>query len=407
MTARTFRYEAIDGSGSRVKGRIEADSADAAAARLSAQGRTATRIDATGSGLQREIHLVPGGGKPSHRELTLFVRQFATLLGSGVPLVRSLAVLAEQAERPALARAIDGLRQEVVAGRALSQALAAQGATFPPILQHMVRAGETAGFLDQALARSATVLESEQRLRSQIRGAMVYPAVVLGIMAIIATIMLVFVVPIFEQMFADLGGELPLPTQILVTLSANIWWILPLVLALVIVAVVLFRRAKKVPAQRRRIDALALKLPVFGQLNRKVAMSRFARNLSMLLGAGVPVLEALEVAEATVGNQRVADVIALVQQGVRDGQPLSAPLAMHPAIFPPMVVQMLQVGEDSGQVEAMLDKVAQFYDEEVETTTRSLTSLLEPLLIVVLGVVVGAMVLALYLPMFSIYDQIA
>jgi len=407
MSARTYKYEARDVTGQKISGELQAESADAVATKLQSQGAIATSIAETGRGLQREIHLRPGGARPSRRDMVLFIRQFATLVAAGVPLVRSLDILADQAERPSMRTAIEGVRADVVAGSSLSDAFSSAPEVFPAILRHMARAGETAGFLDQALARAATVLENEQKLRQKVRSAMTYPAVVLGIMVVIVTVMLAFVVPIFENMFADLGGQLPFATRVLVTLSNNLWWILPVVAILVVVAAVLFRRARRIPDQRRALDALALRMPVFGPLNQKVAMSRFSRNLSMLLGAGVPVLEALDVVAATVGNQRVADVIALVRDSVRDGNSLSGPMAQHTKVFPPMVAHMLRVGEDSGQVEQMLEKVAEFYDDEVETTTDALTSLLEPLLIVVLGVVTGGMVIALYLPMFSIYGQIS
>ncbi|GGF36337.1 type II secretion system protein F [Microbacterium sorbitolivorans] len=407
MTPRAYKYEARDMTGQKIAGEVQAESADAVATKLQAQGAIATSIAESGRGLQREIHLRPGGARPSRRDVVLFIRQFATLVAAGVPLVRSLDILADQSERPSMRAAVEAVREEVVAGSSLSDAFSAQPDTFPAILRHMARAGETAGFLDQALARAATVLENEQKLRQKVRSAMTYPAVVLGIMVVIVTVMLAFVVPIFENMFADLGGKLPFATQVLVTLSDNLWWILPAVAALAIAAVLLFRRARQIPEQRRALDALALCLPVFGALNQKVAMSRFSRNLGMLLGAGVPVLEALDVVAATVGNQRVSDVVALVRDSVRDGNSLSGPMTEHAKIFPPMVAHMLRVGEDSGQVEQMLEKVAEFYDDEVETTTDALTSLLEPLLIVVLGVVTGGMVIALYLPMFSIYGQIS
>ncbi|WP_156760509.1 type II secretion system F family protein [Microbacterium karelineae] len=407
MSARGYRFEARDTTGARITGQMQAPSPEAVAEHLAADGAIATSVTETGRGLSREIHLRPGGARPTRRDLVIFIRQFATLVGAGVPLVRSLDALADQTERPSMATAIRALRQDVVAGSALSQAIGAQPRIFPPIVRHMVRAGETAGFLDEALARAATVLEADQRLRTKVRSAMVYPAVVLGIMVVIVTAMLMFVVPIFESMFDDLGGELPVPTRILVVLSSNLWWILPATVVMGIAVAILFRRARRIPDQRRVLDGIALRLPVFGPLNQKVAMSRFARNLGMLLGAGVPVLEALEVVEATVGNRRVADVVGLARDAVRDGRSLSDPLARNPKIFPPLVAHMLRVGEDSGEVESMLEKVAAFYDDDVEATTDALTSLLEPLLIVVLGVAIGAMVVALYLPMFSIYDQIA
>ena len=407
MATRSFTYAGRTFDGQSVKGKLDADSRESAAARLTDQGIVPLSVSAAGTGLNREITL-PGLGrsKPNLKDLVVFARQFATMVSSGLSLVRALSILGAQSERPGLKAAIQAVDDDVRAGSALSTAMQRRSDIFPPLMFHMVRAGETGGFLDRALERVATVLEAESKLRSKIRGAMVYPGVVLALMFALVTVMLIFIVPIFESMFADLGGQLPLPTQILVVVSDNIWWILPLTVVLVILGRVAWKRALKDPTFVVRVDALKLKLPVFGKLNQKVAMSRFARNLGMLLGAGVPILQALDVVAETTGNARVSQVIAEVQEAVREGRPLSGPMSENPAIFPPMVSQMLQVGEDTGQVEQMLSKVAEFYDLEVETTTDALASLLEPLLIVVLGVVVGAMVVSLYLPMFSIYDQI-
>lgn len=405
MTAvREFAYEARGGDGRRLRGRLPGASAEAVAAELAAQGAVATSIREAGRGLQREISF--RGGRPAPKELIAAVRQLATLVEAGVSLTRALDALAQQSASGAMQNAIRGLLRDVMAGSSLSAAIAAQGRTFPPIMQHMVRAGESAGFLDGALKRIALVLESEQKTRDRVRAAMVYPAVVLSIVVVIVIVMLVFVVPIFEQMFADLGGELPFVTRVLVVLSANIWWILPSAVLLGVLGVGLYRRARRDPELVVRIDGAKLRLPVFGDLNRKVAMSRFCRNLGMLIGAGVPMLEAIDVVQSTIGNAKVASILDDARRAVRDGRVLSDPLAAAPEVFPPMLTHMLEVGEETGRVEEMLGTVAGYYDAEIETTANALTSLLEPLLVVVLGVVVGAMVVALYLPMFTIYEQI-
>ena len=407
MANQKYSYQGLAGDGVAVRGTIEADCRDTVAARLSDQGIVPLNVEEAGRGFNREI-TIPGLGrtKPTLKDLVVFSRQFATMVSSGLSLVRSLSILGAQAERPGLKAAITAVDEEVRAGSALSAAMQRRDDIFPPLMFHMVRAGETGGFLDRALDRIATVLEAESKLRSKVRGAMVYPGVVLALMVVLVTIMLVFIVPIFQGMFDDLGGTLPAPTQVLVALSENIWWIVPTVVLAVILGRILWKRAMKDDAFHVRVDTLKLRLPVFGQLGRKVAMSRFSRNLGMLLGSGVPILQALDVVAETTGNAKVSQLLGEVQEAVRSGRPLSGPMADNPRIFPPMVSQMLQVGEDTGQVEQMLSKVAEFYDLEVETTTDALASLLEPLLIVVLGVVIGAMVVALYLPMFSIYDQI-
>jgi type IV pilus assembly protein PilC len=407
MATKTFTYQGMTADGATVKGKLDADSRDTVASRLADQGVVPMTIGEAGTGMNRDI-VIPGLSrtKPNLKDLVIFSRQFATMVASGLSLVRALGILAAQTERIGLKKAIASIDDEVRAGSSLSAAMQRRGDIFPPLMHNMVRAGETGGFLDRALERVATVLEAESKLRSKIKGAMVYPGVVLVLMFCLVTVMLIFIVPVFQGMFDQLGGQLPVPTQILVVLSDNIWWALPTLLLAVIGFRILWRRLGKNPEVRLRVDTIKLKLPVFGNLNKKVAMSRFSRNLGMLLGAGVPILQALDVVAETTGNARVSQVIGQVQEAVREGRSLSGPMSDNPEIFPPMVSQMLQVGEDTGQVENMLSKVAEFYDLEVETTTDALASLLEPLLIVVLGIVVGAMVVSLYLPMFSIYDQI-
>ncbi|MCU1405331.1 MAG: type secretion system family protein [Glaciihabitans sp.] len=407
MPTKTFSYHGMNLDGKTIKGKVDADSRETVVSRLADQGIVPMTVAEAGTGFNRDIK-IPGltRTKPTLKDLVVFSRQFATMVSSGLSLVRSLSILGAQAERPGLKAAIGALDDEVRAGSALSAAMQRRGDIFPPLMYHMVRAGETGGFLDKALDRVATVLEAESKLRSKIKGAMVYPLVVLCLMFVLVTVMLIFIVPVFQGLFDQLGGQLPVPTQVLVVLSDNIWWVIPTLVILIIVGRVVWRRAVKNLEFLIRVDTIKLKLPVFGQLNRKVAMSRFARNLGMLLGAGVPILQALDVVAETTGNAKVSQVIGKVQEAVREGKSLSGPMSDNPEIFPAMVSQMLQVGEDTGQVETMLSKVAEFYDLEVETTTDALASLLEPLLIVVLGVVVGAMVVSLYLPMFSIYDQI-
>jgi type IV pilus assembly protein PilC len=403
----TYSWAGVTLDGKAVKGKLDGDSSDFVAGRLADMGVVATSVTEAGIGLNRDI-TIPGLSRtrPTLKDLVIFSRQFSTMVSSGLSLVRSLAILGEQTERPGLKKAIEQIEEDVQAGSSLSGAMESQGDIFPALMIHMVRAGETGGFLDRALDRVALVLEAELKLKSKIKGAAVYPAVVLAMTGVIVAIMLIFIVPVFQGLFDDLGGQLPVPTQILVVLSSNIGWILLGIALLAIFGPILWRRLWKDPAFRVRVDTLKLKLPVFGSLNQKVAMSRFSRNLGMLLGSGVPILQALEVVAQTVGNERISLVINDVQRSVREGRALSGPMTEQPDIFPPMVSQMLQVGEDTGQVEQMLSKVAEFYDLEVETTTDALASLLEPLLIVILGVVVGAMVISLYLPMFSIYDQI-
>jgi len=265
----------------------------------------------------------------------------------------------------------------------------------------MIRAGEGGGFLEGALDALAINFEKDAKLRATIKSAMTYPVAVLVLSLVAVIIMLTFIVPIFKTMFAGLGSDLPAPTQLLVTVSQNMFWIVPTLVVLLVVGMVWWKQNKNTEAVRKRLDPLKLKAPVFGALVKKIAVARFTRNFANMIGAGVPILQALSVIGATSGNYVIESATKRVAESVRNGQSLSKPLADEP-VFPPMVVQMMAVGEDSGSLETMLTKIADFYDDEVQSMTEALTSLIEPLLIAFLGVVIGGMVVALYMPIFSI-----
>jgi len=406
MPVKTFAYEALDGAGTLMKGKIDSVSAEVAANTLSDQKLTPLSIQLTGEGLQRDIKLPGIGGKTSLKDLAVLSRQFASMTSSGLTLLRSLAILEEQATKPKLGAALSQVRADVQSGIALSKALSAHPDHFPLLMVNMVRAGETGGFLDDALRRIAKMYEDDSNLRSKIKSAMTYPVIVLLFSLLLGAGVIIFIVPVFEKMFKQLGGKLPLPTQIMVDLSHNAWWSMPLVIVGLVAAQRSYRRAmRNNDAFRLKVDSLKLRLPVFGSLFTKLAISRWARNLGTLLAVGVPVIQALEVVGGTAGNAVVSAAMDDVRAAVRVGQQMSGPLAKHP-LFPNMVVQMLEVGEETGQITEMLDKVADFYDHEVTTATESLTSAMEPLLVVLLGAVIGTMVICLYLPMFSIYQHI-
>lgn len=408
MPTTKYSYQGLTRTGAKVKGKLDAESEAAVTQRLANEGVIATSISGGGTGLNREIN-IPGleSKKPKLKDLVVFTRQLATMIESGLSLVRALSILQDNTSHAGLRKAVGELEESVQAGISLSAAMEKRDDVFPTLMIHLVRAGEVGGFLDESLKRVATILEADQKLQQKVKSAMTYPMVVLGLTVVIVTIMLIFIVPVFESMFTDLGGDLPLPTRALVVASENIWWALPLLLGIIALIVFLFKRKLKNDHEFRiRFDAAKLKAPLFGPLVLKIAMSRFSRTLGTLMGSGVPLLQALESVAQTTGNARVGQVLLEARTSVSEGRALSAPMADSPDIFPGMVTQMLQVGEDTGQIEAMLAKVAQFYDQEVEAMTDALTSIMEPLLIVILGVVVGGMVIALYLPMFSIYDQI-
>jgi type IV pilus assembly protein PilC len=403
---KTYDYEAVDAKGAREKGKVDALDESAAAQALRQRGQMPLVINEAGKGMRRDLTLPGMGGRVKLRDLSIFTRQFATLISSGMTLLRSLAILEDQTQNPALRKAVGEVRSDISGGAALSVALAKHEKAFPALMVAMVRAGEAGGLLDNTLERIAHNFEKDADLRAKIKGALTYPVIVLIFSAIMIAGVLIFIVPVFENMFKQFGGELPLPTQIIVTASNNLVWAGPLAVVLGIVgSVVTKRQLRRRPGFQLWMDKVKLRLPVFGSLFKKMAISRFSRNLGTLLGVGVPVLQALDSVAATTGNAVIAHAVKDLQTAVRDGLPMSSQLGKH-KVFPAMVTQMIEVGEESGQISQMLDKLADFYDREVDSAAESLTSALEPIMVVIMGALVGGMVICLYLPMFSIYEKI-
>ena len=405
-TARTYEYSVRDRHGKLVKGRIEANNPGVVANRLKVMGMAPLSIDEVRTtGLQKEVKIPGFGPKVKLKDLAVLSRQMATMITAGLSLLRALAILTDQTENKELAKVMGHVRNDVEAGSALSDAIARNPDVFPPLMVNMIRAGEVGGFLESSLLSVAANYEAEVKLRGQIKSAMTYPVVVFA-MAVVAVIgMLLFIVPIFQDMFTDLGGQLPAPTRFLVFLSGVMKWAAPLLVVLGILFNVWWRKHKNDEAVRSRLDPLKLKAPVFGRLFQKVAISRFTRNFGTMLGAGVPILQALSIVGETSGNWVIERAVRDVQESVRTGESLASPLTQHP-VFPPMVVQMISTGEDAGALETMLQKISEFYDQEVEATTAQLTSLIEPLMIGIIGVIIGGMVIALYMPMFAIFDLV-
>ncbi|HEX7106314.1 MAG TPA: type II secretion system F family protein [Acidothermaceae bacterium] len=402
----TFQYSVRDRAGKVITGSIDADSQAAVAARLKSMGYAPLSIDAAHAGLKKEI-TIPGFGKRVKlKDLAVMARQFATMINSGLSLLRALSILSEQTENKELARVLVEVRNDVQTGQSLSSAFAKHPAVFPALVINMTKAGEVGGFLDQVMLQIADNYEAEVKLRGKVKSAMTYPVVVLCIALLAVVGMLIFVVPTFANMFKTLGGKLPLPTQVLVDLSRQLKLLGPVILVLVIVGLVVWRRVKRTQQVREFVDPLKLRLPVFGSLFQKIAISRFSRNLGTMMHSGVPILQSLDIVADTTGNVVLAKAVRDVQDSVRSGEALTAPLSKH-AIFPPMVVQMMAVGEDTGALDAMLHKISEFYDQEVESTTESLTALIEPLMIAVLGGVIGSMIVALYMPIFKIFNLIS
>ncbi len=407
MASTTFDYKVRDRNGKLVTGTLEGDSLALVAAKLREMGVAPVEIRPKAKvNLKTEINIPGLSNRVKLKEIALMSRQLATMVAAGLTLVRALSVLAEQIDSKPLREALVAIRLDVEQGSSLSAAIEKMPKIFPPIYVAMVRAGEVGGQLDSVLMKLSTTLEKQVALRQKVRSAMSYPAIVVSLVVVIVTALMIFVVPTFKHLFAQLHAKLPAPTLVVIAISnivASIW--LLAVIAAVIALVVAFRRWIKTPAGRRRWDAFKLRPPVFWPLAHKVALARFSTTLASLLSAGVPIIESLDIVADNAGNAIVADALKAAKDGVRQGQALSASLSQH-AVIPIMVTQMIETGEESGSLDAMLDKVATFYDNEVNATVESLTSILEPLLIVTMGAAIGAIVIAMYLPMFDMYSII-
>jgi type IV pilus assembly protein PilC len=401
--AATYEYKVRDRSGNLVNGQLVGDNEGLVMAKLREMGLTPIEVKKANTGLKMEINLRPGRVKLKH--LAVFSRQFATMVNSGLPILRALSILSEQTESKELGKVLLQVRVDVEQGASLSGAMSKHPKSFSDLFVAMIRSGETGGVLDNVLLRLADNIEREVDLRRKIKSAMTYPIAVVALVVLLMSAMLLFVVPQFESIYEQLGGTLPLPTRILLGMSRGVrtyWWI---VIALAVGAGFGFRRFKSTPQGRAILDSIKLKTPIFGSLFHKTALARFSSTLGMLLRSGVPILQAMDIVVDTVNNQVIAKAVRDVQGSVREGESIAKPLARH-AVFPPMVVQMLAVGEETGAVDTMLDKVAEFYNSEVSAAVESLTSLIEPALIAVIGGAVGAAVIALYMPMFGIINQI-
>ena len=401
----SYAYRVRDREGKMAAGSMEAESEEAVVSRLRQLGYAPISIEAEkGAGLKTEVKL-PGTGRVKVKDLAVFSRQFATMINSGLSLLRALTILGEQTSNRRLGEVIIQVRAEVEKGTSLSAALARHPKVFNRLYVSMVRAGEIGGFLDQVLVKVAETFEKEVELRGKIRSAMTYPVVVSIMVVGIVAAMLIFIVPTFENLYESLGGTLPLPTRMLMGASNVLRRFFLIVVLMVVGLVFLFRRWRATDRGRYQWDRFKLKVKVFGPLFHKSALSRFSRTLSTLIRSGVPILQALEIVGETVNNMVISRAIRDVQDSVREGESLATPLAKH-ATFPAMVVQMMAVGEETGALDTMLSKVADFYDQEVEAAVASLTSMIEPILIAVMGACVGGMVIALYMPLFNIINLV-
>jgi type IV pilus assembly protein PilC len=401
----TFAYTARSRDGKTQKGSLTADNRQTVIAMLQSRG-----LVADASGIKEEKK---GGKKGLGQkrvkmgELLIFTRQAATMINAGLPLLQSLDILAEQTDDANFSAVIQGIGQDVEGGETFSEALRKYPKAFPDLYVSMVRAGEAGGDLDGVMLQLADYMESTAELIRRIKSAMTYPVVAFAMILLMASGLIVFVVPQFAKIFSDLGGELPVPTQILITISEVMRsYKAIIVLAAVAAAVFAVKMYGQTETGRFNLDKLILKLPVFGSLQRKVAVSRFTRTLSTLTRSGVAILQAMEIVERTAGNEVFAKAVRESADSVRNGETLADPLARS-GVFPTMVTRMISVGEKTGALEVMLEKISDFYDSEVKATVDSLTSLIEPLLIMMMGLVVGGIVIALFMPILGLSSLIS
>jgi type IV pilus assembly protein PilC len=401
--ALTFDYKVRDKSGGLVEGQLDGDSMALVVRRLREMGYMPISVTPKSAvSLKTEIKIPGLSDRVKLREIAVITRQLSTMVDSGLSVVRSLGILAAQVENPTLAKVLNEVRLDLEHGSSLSAACAKHPKVFSHLYSTLIQAGEVGGNLDEVLGSLADTIEKQAQLNRTIKSAMTYPAVVMGVMGVIFTAMIVFIVPVFQKLFTSLGGKLPLPTLILIKISDIVTsvWVL-LIIAVVIGGIIGLRKWIATDEGRRRWDKLILKPPVFGPLFHKVALARMTATLASLIASGVPILESLDICADTSGNRTVGDVLLEAKNGVREGRPLADPLSEHEDVIPTLVVQMIEVGEQTGALDGMLKKVGEFYDQEVEVTVNNLTALLEPLLTVLMGAMVGAMVICLYLPMFD------
>ncbi|MCC6498237.1 MAG: type II secretion system F family protein [Propionibacteriaceae bacterium] len=404
----SFSYQAVDrGSGAVVRGTLEALNESAIVAKLHAQGLVPLEVRQVSTpGKPGALRLLNQHRRVRVKALALFARQLSNLVNAGLPLMRAIAVLIDQTEDPILKASLVEVQADVESGIAFSAALTKQPKSFPPLMVSLVRVGEAGGFLGDSLAMIAKTYQADAELRDKLKAAATYPLVVLAIAVLAVIGMIIFIVPVFEAMFASLGGELPLPTRLLVLTSRNMIWIGPLLAVGVTAGWILWTRNRNTEAVRKVVGPAMLRMPVFGKLATKLAVSRFARNLSMMLKSGVPLLQALDTVAQTSNNWAIEKAISDVQASVRDGRSFARPLAGS-GVFPAMVSQMVAVGEESGTLPEMLASISDIYDAEAKSATEQLASVLEPILIVLVGIMIGSMVLTLYLPIFGMYSQLA
>jgi type IV pilus assembly protein PilC len=394
-----YKWEGKTLRGEKKKGEMEAPDETSVRTHLRQQNVIPTKVVAKG----KEISFSLGRQRVKKKDVGVFTRQMATMIDAGLPLVHSLDILAMQQENKAFKEIIKNIKEDVEGGSTFAGALGKHPKTFDELYVNLVVAGEEGGILDTVLNRLAVYIEKAEALKKKVKSALVYPSTIVGVAILVVAVLMIFVIPVFENMFSSMGHTLPLPTLIVIGIS-NILkrYILLLIVAFVIL-IIMFKRYYSTDKGKMAVDSLILKLPVFGPLFRKVAVARFSRTLSTLITSGVPILDGLIITSKTAGNRMIEQAIMNARTSISEGETIAEPLARSEA-FPPMVTQMIGVGKSTGSLDSMLSKIADFYEEEVDVAIATLTSLLEPFLMVFLGVTVGGIVIAMYLPIFKIAE---
>jgi type IV pilus assembly protein PilC len=397
-----FKWEGKTLKGTIKKGEMEAPNEGAIRIHLRQQNMIPTKIAAKGKEFKISL---PFGKKVHQRSIAIFTRQLATMIDAGLPLVQSLEILSSQQEHKLFKNILRGIREDVEGGSTFAGALKKYPATFNDLYTNLVVAGEEGGILDNILLRLAAYIEKAEALKKKVKSALVYPSVIVGVAIFVVMILMFFVIPVFSKMFEEAGSQLPLPTLVVVVISKFAQKYIFIVIPAVILFFYLFKKYHQTEGGKRVLDGLLLKLPVFGPLFQKIAVARFSRTLGTLVSSGVPILDGLNIVSKTAGNKVIETAIMNARASIREGETIAEPLARS-NIFPPMVIQMIAVGESTGALDSMLSKIAEFYEEEVDVAVANLTSLLEPILMIFLGVVIGGVVIAMYLPIFNMASAV-
>ncbi|MDF1579394.1 MAG: type II secretion system F family protein [Desulfuromonadales bacterium] len=396
-----YSWEAKDKKGKVYKGEVEAPNEDVVRAQVKAQGLLVTAVKERGKGMDIEIKIPGFEPKVTTRDLVIFTRQFSTMIDAGLPLVQCLDILSSQQENKTFKKMLTQIKEDVESGSTFADALKKHPKGFDELYVNLIAAGEVGGILDTILNRLAAYIEKAQKLKKQVKSAMTYPITIISIAALVIIVIMVFVIPAFEKMFADFGGSLPMPTQIVIAMSRFITSYILVIIGAIFAFITLVKRIYATKKGREIMDDWFLKLPVFGELIRKVSVAKFTRTLGTMISSGVPILDGLEIVAKTAGNKTVEKAIYVVRQSISEGKTISEPLTKS-GVFPSMVCQMIAVGEQSGSIDTMLNKIADFYDDEVDDAVGNLTAMMEPMLMAFLGTTVGGLVIAMYLPIFKL-----